>query len=238
MNVNKRSVIIPSKRVRNDRSPMTVLSMLNPLKIITVDNCSTDKAKEVVKELVGRVILYMYLLGRNVPRAIEVYYEKGDILLVMNRGQVISTKKIRPFTLAVENGADTTLYDSSYLLKRGWMPHCTAVARKGWSLLLNKPENNINSFISIRHALDPKDLMNPSFTYVKAILSGCKVSAPRRIKNAETDVECKEVLLGDHMETIHVLLFVTVKQGGFLEGEKREANMDLNGKECDGDAGN
>ncbi|OIU68694.1 glycosyltransferase family 2 protein [Rossellomorea aquimaris] len=187
MTGTKLSVIIPTKNESNMiGSVMEEISKLNPFEIIVVDNGSTDDTKAIVKKHGGKVIEYPYALGRNVPRAIGAYYARGDILLFTDGDQVLSAKKLRPFIKAIEDGADITLNDFRYLLKLKKRPHCTAVARKGLNLLLNKSEHDIDSFISIPHAMNRRaieaigwwNLAETGVANGEAMMSGLKIVSP------------------------------------------------------------
>jgi glycosyltransferase involved in cell wall biosynthesis len=243
---NKLSFIIPAKNeAKLIGGIIKEISKLKPFEIIVVDNGSRDNTKEIVKQLGGRVIEYPYPLGRNVPRAIGAYYAKGDILLFIDGDQVISSDKLKPFIQAIEEGADVTLNDFRYVLKQKRRPHCTAVARKGLNLFLNKEEHDIDSYVSIPHAMNRKaletigwwNLAETGVAIAKTFMSDLKVESPIAInvlrKNARRPgarIRAKtspfaithDEILGDHVLGLHCLIRQKGVRGGFLDDRNVE----------------
>ncbi|MFC4323470.1 glycosyltransferase family 2 protein [Litchfieldia salsa] len=241
----KVSVIIPAQ---NEEKMIGKLikefNKLDPFEIIVVVNGSTDQTKKIAESLGVKVIEYNQALGKNVPRAIGAYHAEGDILLFMDGDQFIPAYKFMPFIKSIHDGVDIALNDFSWLLKRKVRPHPTAIVRKALNLFLKKEELDIDSFVSIPHAVSRKavDLIgwwnfaDTAVALTLAVEKNLTINSPIAIdvirNNAYRSIKLikaqnspfaksHDTIIGDHVFGLYTLIQQKGSRGGFQDSLSR-----------------
>ncbi len=183
---NLLSIIVP---VRNEektlKSVLESCRQLQPDEIIVVANGCTDGSVELAREHKGcKVLVFDKPLGHNEGRAIGAKEAKGDILLFVDADFAIDPEALKPFLQPLTEGkADVVLNRLDFLFHKKQRPHPTTVWRQVTNQFLHRPELNIDSLVSVPHAMRKEvirkigadSLKNPPLAQYRIIRQGFRI---------------------------------------------------------------
>lgn len=205
------------------RSILAQLTRLPLSEMIVIVNGSRDESFSVARAAGATVVHYPDALGHDVGRALGAKMTDADIVLFLDGDILIRAEQLLPFIDAVHRGADVALNDLTPFLgpMRRWDD--VTVMKAFLNHCLDRADLAANSLTAVPHALSrraileigTRDLMVPPCALVKAVLRGLKVTAPgsvdviaankRRQTNTGKENPVSDLIIGDHLEAIHML---------------------------------
>jgi hypothetical protein len=211
----------------------TILSILNQLQrlpldeIIFVVNGSKDLSFHLIRNHSDSVIIhYPHPIGHDVGRAIGAKLANSDILLFMDGDFPVFAEHLVPFIDAVERGLDVALNDISPYIGLFSGRDAVTMIKQFLNRSLSRPDLGANSLTAVPHALSKKavqsitytKLMVPPIAQAAAILNGLNIGAPMsvdvitknrlRADNMGTDNSVSEMIIGDHVEALNIVMEV------------------------------
>ncbi|MBN3525569.1 glycosyltransferase family 2 protein [Paenibacillus apiarius] len=212
-----------------ENSIATVMKELSRLPLdetIVIVNGSTDNTLHAVRQSSDEatVVHYPEALGHDVGRSIGAKLSRADIVLFVDGDFSIPAEEMGAFVWSVHNGVDVALNDIGPFLhnfdKQDGITHC-----KQWlNRCLGRDDLYANSMTAIPHALSRKalDIIGiqalsvPPKAQALAIARGLHVRSVHavdvinknrvRATNIGSDNPVAELILGDHLEALRVLM--------------------------------
>lgn len=212
------------------------LARLPLTETVVIVNGSRDESFSVARNAGVTVVHYPEPLGHDVGRALGAKLTETDIVLFLDGDIPIRAEQLLPFIDAVHRGTDVALNNLTPFL--GPMRHWDDVTLMKAFLnhCLDRADLAANSLTAVPHALSrraireigPRDLMVPPCALVKAVLRGLVVRAPasvnviaanrRRRLNTGRENPVSDLIVGDHLEAIHLLKQLRGPRLGFADG--------------------
>ncbi len=199
--------------------------------IVIVLNGCTDHSFQIARQCSKAIIIhYPNRLGHDVGRAAGTKLTNADIVLYIDGDILISAHELMPFLRAVDHGVDVALNDISE-----WVPsfdrqdHVTR-CKSFLNRVLTRDDLKANSLTAIPHALSRraiqtvgvKSLMVPPKAQALAIIKGLRLAAVQQVdvvnhnrvraKNTGTNNDVTQLIIGDHLEALNVVMEMTGKR--------------------------
>ncbi len=230
------------------------MKKLKPYEIIIVLNGSTDKTSYIVKSLGCKLIEYEKPLGINVGKALGANKAIGDILVFIDSDIVIQAKKILPYIIAIQNGADVVLNDLTWTMYRNTLPHPTAVSKRALNIFLKREDLLVNTMGSIpnalsRHAVNKIgwwNLIDPPLVQAICVEQNLIIEVSEPIDVIYTNKirpkqhytlapnspypQSTSRVIGDHLKAINYMISKTGVRNGFYDGRNRKLLDTINVK--------
>ncbi|WP_171687050.1 glycosyltransferase family 2 protein [Paenibacillus planticolens] len=229
-------VLVPTRKtigavVTVSNEEKTIARVLNELQrlplqeLIVVINGSTDNSVHIARQCPQATIVhYPSLVGHDVGRSIGAKLSSSDMMLFLDGDIPIQTEQLVPFIRAIDGGWDIALNDISPYI--GLFAHRDGVSivKQFVNRVQGRPELQANSMTAIPHMLSRKALevigsaalAVPPKAQAKAIRNGLRICAPASIDvvtsnkptrfNTGTANPVSNLIVGDHLEALHMLL--------------------------------
>lgn len=211
------------------------LSRLPLSETIVVVNGSRDDSFAVARSFGVTAVHYPDPLGHDVGRALGAKLTQADIVLFLDGDIPVRAERLLPFIDAVHRGTDVALNNIAPYLGpfRSWDD--VTLMKSFLNRCMDRPDLAANSMTAVPHALSrraireigPRFLTVPPVAMVRAHLSGLVISAPasvnviaankRRAMNTGQTNPVSDLIVGDHLEAIHVLKQVRGNRIGFAD---------------------
>lgn len=205
--------------------------------VIVVVNGSADNTAEVALSSGARVIFFEQALGHDVGRSVGAEAAKGEIVLFTDGDLVIPASQLRPFVTAVSRGADIALNNYSGPV-RNVVPHPVVLAKYSLNILLGRSDLNGCSMTAVPHAMSRKALevlgsallSRPPLAHARAIMDGLRIETVHKVpvgklnavrRKAGSYDPLQQVIIGDHLEAVSMLLQRQRDRAGFSDGSRR-----------------
>nr|WP_276358320.1 glycosyltransferase [Cohnella sp. YIM B05605] len=149
------SVVIPARdEAGTIGDVIRSCAALRPLEIIVVANGCTDSTARAAREAGCLVVETDRPLGSDVGRAVGAAKASGDILLFVDADFPIPPRSLESLLAPIRQGrADTAYNDLDPLYREKKRPHSTTVWRRAFNVLIGRADLNIDSPLSVPHAL-------------------------------------------------------------------------------------
>ena len=250
------AVLLPTRKtvaavvtVMNEAGTLAnVLAQLARLPLaetVVVVNGSRDESFAVARRAGATVVHYPEALGHDVGRALGAKMTDADIVLFLDGDIPIRAERLLPFIDAVHRGTDVALNNLAPFLgpMRAWDD--VTVMKAFLNHCLDRPDLLANSLTAVPHALSrraireigPRHLMVPPCALVRAVLAGLVIRAPasvdvisankRRRMNTGRENPVSGLIVGDHLEAIHLLKQLRGPRLGFADGIRNRKAADL-----------
>jgi len=202
--------------------------------IIVVINGSTDRSLERALQHRRTTVVWLpEALGHDVARAVGARLTTSSIVLFMDGDVPVSAEDLVPFLRSVERGADLALNDlSPFIGSFAEQDHVTRF-KTFLNRALGRVDLAMNSMTAVPHAVSRRlldrigcaALAVPPKAQALAIMSGLKVTAPASVNviarnrlrphNVGEFNEVAELIIGDHLEAISLILQRTGPRGAY-----------------------
>ena len=115
----------------------------------------------IAENLGCKVINYKESLGNDVGRAVGAKHAKGDVLLFVDGDFAIQTSQLQLFLNPIlHDQADIVLNNLGALFLKKQKPHSMTVWRQILNAMLEREELQIDSLLSVPHALTKEVVQN------------------------------------------------------------------------------
>ncbi|WP_052487896.1 glycosyltransferase family 2 protein [Gordoniibacillus kamchatkensis] len=180
------SVVIPARNEADTICDVLAACRgIRPHEIIVVANGCTDRTAQIAREFGCTVIEDDEPLGNDVGRALGALRATGDIVLFVDADFAFRSDVLLQFVLPIARGAADVVYndlDSLYYEKKS--PHPVTVWRRTFNLVTGRPDLNIDSPLSVPHAMTGKvldaigceTLANPIMAHLKICAGGFRIA--------------------------------------------------------------
>lgn len=221
------SVIISA---RNEEQTLSRLlhqvSRLEPAEIIVVLNGCSDNSYPITRQHRQTIVVHCpESVGHDVGRALGAKLSRGDILLFLDGDIVIPATQLVSFTSAVDSGVDVALNNLDPLMPSFGL--CDNVTRSKLFLnyALGRYDLGVSSMTAVPHALSRhalevigyRELIVPPKAQARSILGQLRVEKAgmvnvikhNRLRQANTGAgnAVEKLIIGDHAEALHEILF-------------------------------
>lgn len=233
------SVIIPAmNEARTIAGVIAGVRGVHPrCEVIVVVNGSADNTAEVALSSGAQVIFFEQPLGHDAGRSVGAEAAKGEILLFTDGDLVIPASQLRPFVTAVRRGADIALNNYSGPV-RNVVPHPVVLAKYSLNILLGRPDLKGCSMTAVPHAISRKalgilgsDLLSrPPLAHARAVMDGLSIETVQKVSVGKLNAvrrklggydPLQQVIIGDHLEALSLLLQRQGDRAGFSDGSRR-----------------
>jgi glycosyltransferase involved in cell wall biosynthesis len=233
------SVIIPAmNEERTIRGVITeARGVHSRCEVIVIVNGSADNTADIARSSGACVLSYEQPLGHDAGRSAGAEAAKGEVLLFLDGDFVVPASKLRPFVRAVSQGVDIALNDYSGPV-RSITPHPVVLSKHALNLLLGRPDLKGSSMTAVPHALSRKGLdtlgsallSRPPLAHAAAVTAGLHVKAVHAVqvgklnavrRKAHGNDPLQQLIVGDHLEAVSLLLQRRGSRAGFADGTRR-----------------
>lgn len=202
---------------------LSEIKKLNPFEIIVVENGSTDGTLELCKKQEVTLITFPTFIGHDVGRAIGAREAKGDILVFLDADIVFTKEQVQPFIDACSGKIDIVLNNINPYLRSSKMIDYVSMAKYFLNRMLGLSFLRYSSLTTVPHAIkksvlehiEYEQLAVPPKAQALAALKGLRIdhvqgvnvirSNKKRKYNVKTLNVVQEMIVGDHLEAIHVV---------------------------------
>lgn len=204
--------------------------------VLVVANGCTDNTAELAEEAGARVLGVSEPLGHDVGRAMGAAYVEADLYLFTDADIVLPPGFFVPFLNAVAEGVDVALNDLESIATQRSRAHVVNLSKRFLNTVMGLERLGINSMTAIPHclsrravkAIGSQNLAVPPRAMVLARQAGLNIQAVASINvNSRNRVRPRvhrpglgpmdELIIGDHLEALSVLLREDGTRGRFQD---------------------
>lgn len=212
--------------------------------VLVVANGCSDNTAQVASAAGARILNISEPLGHDVGRAIGAAYIDADIYLFTDADFVLPASAYVPFVSAVAAGVDVALNDLEAIATRRARAHVVNVCKRFLNTAMGREELGINSLTAVPHclsrravrAIGPRNLAVPPKAMVLAHRAGLSIKAVSSINvNVRNRVRPRlhgpglgpmdELIIGDHLEALSLLLRQDGARGRFLDVDRDRKSL-------------
>ncbi|WP_051967915.1 glycosyltransferase [Brevibacillus thermoruber] len=207
------SVIIPvSNEEKTIGAVLRQVERLRPKEIIVIVNGCRDHTLEVVRSHPVTCVVYPFVLGHDVGRAVGAGEASGEVLLFADGDIVVPAETLQSFANACYRGADIALNNANPFFRQSARLDAVAMATSYLNQMLSRPDLRCSSLSAVPHAMKQsaaaalgyESLMVPPKALAMAITNGLVVVQAESVNvfRRKPSPRIQELILGDHLEAI------------------------------------
>ncbi|SDN59289.1 Glycosyl transferase family 2 [Paenibacillus sp. yr247] len=216
-----------------------------PMKeIIVVVNGTTDNSFAIARQnTLATIVHYPGSVGHDVGRSIGAKLTTADMVLFLDGDIPIKAEQLVPFIRAMDRGVDVALNDMTPFIGQFARRDGVTMMKEFLNTIQDRPDLKSNSMTAIPHMLSRKaieqigvaHLAVPPKAQSLAIKLGLNICAPASVDvitvnkvtqlNTGTSNPVANLILGDHLEAMHMLIKSHSSRLGFEDPIRKRSAL-------------